>query len=501
MKFLKGLIIALSLVLAGLCLFFEMKSDSSRFVREEAKKHVFPVVSIEAFDGELNIEEKPEGARIIIADTEGNIILKENCTVEKSGNSSNKYTIKPMKLRFDAKLNIFNEPDSGECAVYKLRNCGTDFEKTMMRNLLTVTIAREAGFTETPKVQPVAVYVDGEFYGLEDLVKDYSGGYIASLYDLQAKGVEILNGGENAWIRKLGYKDEDTLDFNDEATVRNFEENTDVDNLLTYYAFQIIADNCDWPLNNLKAWRYTSGNGRSQYGDGRFRYLLFDLDSCYGGYPERKDCFENLFYARYGKHEEELETSSEWRLMSSMMENKEYRRRFMNILMDLLYYPMNAEHMNAIIDEWVDKYRQEYAFVAANSTHADGVNTALNFETELEKLRAMVNGRREESYGYIYQYFGAESVFTLKLVKPDGGCDIIADNLTTKGILSETGADGERPSVNSIRCCQYETKLEPLLADGTEFKCWRVNGNEYTDEILYIKGTENEILTVELLIK
>lgn len=59
----------------------------------------------------------------------------------------------------------------------------------------------------------------------------------------------------------------------------------DVDNFIEYNILQIYCDNRDWPGNNVRIWRKRTQayEPNSLYGhDGRWRWLVFDLDYGFG---------------------------------------------------------------------------------------------------------------------------------------------------------------------------------------------------------------------------
>ena len=65
----------------------------------------------------------------------------------------------------------------------------------------------------------------------------------------------------------------------------------DVENYLDYMAYNIYLCNQDWPNNNVRCYRYFTTEGES-YGeapyDGRWRYLLHDIDYTYGLYGQQE---------------------------------------------------------------------------------------------------------------------------------------------------------------------------------------------------------------------
>lgn len=67
-------------------------------------------------------------------------------------------------------------------------------------------------------------------------------------------------------------------------TFKNLQTMMDMDNYIDYHSFQIYSGNTDWPFNNVRYWRYKTDiyTPKAPYGlDGRFRWVVFDLDNSF----------------------------------------------------------------------------------------------------------------------------------------------------------------------------------------------------------------------------
>ena len=69
-------------------------------------------------------------------------------------------------------------------------------------------------------------------------------------------------------------------DLTDDRIFDEFQKRIDVDNMMQYFAIETYIGNWDWPLNNVKLYRYYSSNGIYGDGrqDGRWRYLYYDRE-------------------------------------------------------------------------------------------------------------------------------------------------------------------------------------------------------------------------------
>jgi len=130
--------------------------------------------------------------------------------------------------------------------------------------------------------------------------------YLEDAFNAPTREFDIISGGEQRFnighrdidenaIADLEFKNSFTYkNFNDDNVFAEFETIVDINDLLLYYAFQIYWNNCDWPDNNLRRWRYTGEQTPylAQELDGRWRYAVFDLDFGLGRYHHKNVAWE-----------------------------------------------------------------------------------------------------------------------------------------------------------------------------------------------------------------
>lgn len=400
------------------------------------------------------------------------------------GNSSRSFAVKPLKLRLD----------NGKGITYKLRNTGIDIYKTQLRNALVSELAIEAGFSDCPLAEQVSVYINDRYYGMMDLIQDYSQESLANTYGLDYRKIEIVTGLEENVLVAAGFEDLDCYDFSNPADIELFEEAYDVEQLLYYYAFELIMENTDWPLNNYKAWRYTGEyDPENKYTDGRFRMLLFDMDASFEGYEDHIDPFENLLYATHGYNDTGAVTSEHVQLLGRILENDEYETIFVNDLMELTSYPANETEMLRILDENDQEVAAEIEYASENSAYEEMRMAALTHGDEVQKLKDVITRRQGEVYSYIYQYFGGEEVYSVMLCADESGSELIMGH--------STSVNGEEITRNM--CSQFPVRVHCEIEKGYEFDHYLVNGTPvYDRELELLEGdgyTDTGAVRVELV--
>ena len=176
-----------------------------------------------------------------------------------------------------------------------LRNGGNDRYHGLFRHELGSMLARNAGFVAVSPARPAAVFLNGEYYGFAWLQVRFNDQYLQQLFNTPTRNFDIVGMGE-WWIDTEDARIRQDLDYKnsfahqnllDDSVFAEFESLVDIDNLLFYYAFQIFMGNEDWPHNNLRRWRYTGPElGLTPETDGRWRYIIFDLDWTLGLYGD-----------------------------------------------------------------------------------------------------------------------------------------------------------------------------------------------------------------------
>ena len=228
-----------------------------------------------------------------------------------------------------------------------LRNSGNDWNFTMLRDGYMTGIFEDIDL-EIQAYRPMLVYLNGEFWGLYNLREKVNEHFIASHHpvdpdELDLIEVQTANEGTidnyNALINYVENSDMENSDVYD--SLSNW---IDIDNHIDYNIAQIFIDNRDWPGNNIKYWR-------PQAQDGLWRWILYDTDFGFGipwmglGYD-----FNTLEFATE-------ENGPGWPnppwstfLLRKMLENSDYRERFVTIFSDRLNTIFKPQHLVARLD-------------------------------------------------------------------------------------------------------------------------------------------------------
>lgn len=222
--------------------------------------------------------------------------------------------------------------------VYKrlvVRAHGFDKSVTLFREELFQTLCSQIEGIDSKSVAPASVWLNGGYYNFEWLQEVYDDTYMEENYGLMQEGdyyqklalrankltLSIAKGktdsGDEDEEETVGTEEAEPVvettdrtpeeeqaskdyhkmaeyaekDLTDDETFAELEQLVDIDNMIQYFAIETYIANWDWPLNNIKLYRYYSqnnvyGTGRQ---DGRWRYLYYDMEAGFNIYNEEPE--------------------------------------------------------------------------------------------------------------------------------------------------------------------------------------------------------------------
>lgn len=228
---------------------------------------------------------------------------------------------------------------------------GTDYLKSfilrydgsikMHEGYLSALVADRA--IATAKSIPCAVFLDGEYYGTYTILEKFTKQYVETYYGIDRDNVAIVKKG----ALEEGIAS-DLTDYNsfisfvtgkDMSLAVNYAracELMDMQSFIDYVCFQIYCGNEDWSLKqNFAAFRARETDAANPYADGKWRFMLYDLDFCIGiwnrydhPYSYDTDTFTvNMPFAGKGPLYNPL--------FASLLKNSTFRREFATTFMDM----------------------------------------------------------------------------------------------------------------------------------------------------------------------
>jgi len=361
-----------------------------------------------------------------------------------------------------------------------LRNGANDRDFGMLRNEVASILARDAGFLDVTPFAAAAVFVNGEYYGFAWAQTVINEQYLQDVYDAPTKEFDVIGDGDS-WYNTDNIAAKRSLmamnayaegDLTDDAIFAELEAMADIDNMLLYYAFETYMDNDDWPQNNLKRWRYTGPEleGAAKELDGRWRYIMYDLDWTLG-----------LYDGSYTRNSVTRVLNSS-KLLAALLKRKDMSDRFAAYICALSDNVITKENVEDTINEVFSQaeYEIDKAFEARK--YASWTNKENVFKNHAHMIKYAQN-RGDAFKGFLTGKFALGELFEIKITGGEANF-------------------GAGPSDGASFFDKTEVRVSPVLPRFAVFEHWLLNGTKtlYEDEII-ISGFQaiNGVVSLEIV--
>ncbi len=402
---------------------------------------------------------------------------------------------------------------------FVLRNSGNDFRFAFIRDELNQTLAVDAGFVDFQSVVPVIAYVNGNYFGFYWLHTNYCDEFFKDRYgktpaEQAAEDGEsfvegefvVLEGGDtfkkededDEWNASIAEEYQETYwDFVDRDVTNDdvYEELTewmDVENYLSYMAYNIYLCNKDWPHNNYKCYRYFPAEGES-FGkasyDGRWRYLLHDIDYTYGMYEQHEvmasyDTLKQILNERSDRYSP---------MLAQLLQRDDCREYFVKKSLDFGNGALSEENVCATLDVLHASRESEMStyynyLISLRNEDVSWIDES-QLPGRLQEIRDFAKARPARSVAYLRSQLGLGSTYTLTVSAVENARFLINSYRTEEGKAFQ-GTYFE----------DYATTITAEFAIGTAFDYWEVNGERVTTETLTLTADQvaNDTITVVL---
>lgn len=348
-------------------------------------------------------EFSPDGSKTVIS---------QDCGVRIQGNYSRSDLIKGLRLyarkdygapRFEAPIFEGLKNSSGEdinsFKTLVLRAGGNCAFSAKLNDTFWQQMSENMECT-TKASRPCVVYLNGEYWGLYVLEEDYSDNYFEDHYGVNNKDVIVYKGDAEAL--KLGYKLDEgelpegehesyyfqpLLDFfkshrslSDQKDYDEFAKLVDTDSCRDYFLTEVWINNkWDWPGKNWSMWKTASADGSNEYGDGRWRFMLYDLE--FGGISGSGDTYTNTIKEDNYKPKGLLDMSTNNPAVlcfAYLMTNEGFRTDYLDRLEKLSEGDFSKEKLTEKLDSLTARYSPLYDQFFARYPGTGSSNEALN---------------------------------------------------------------------------------------------------------------------------
>ncbi len=367
---------------------------------------------------------------------------------------------------------------------FLLRAGGSDWFSTMIRDAALQSTVADTKL-DIQQYRPTIVFINGQYWGIHNIREWLDVGYLSSKYGVSADDFttidlsHLLEDLGGPVLREGRQKDADQYlemiekierhDMQVTNAFYEFKNKFDLDNLLIYMVSEMYFANHDWPLRNVRLWKYQKGekefansvDGR----DGRWRWMLYDVDSAFGleeyivnGVKEPAASQDSI--SRFDRAEFRYET---------LLENVDFAYQFINLMADSLNTRFQPENVIAHIDvahaQLVDEiprhaHRWRYGIDAAGH---DVFSSLEEWQDNVEYLREFARQRPQYMWQQMVEYFGLRGTYDLSL------------DIEGKGSvrINTISIDNTHTSWHGTYFQDVPVELEAVPAVGYVFKEWK----------------------------
>ncbi len=338
--------------------------------------------------------ERPVHFSYILPD--GNEVFSQDVSMKISGGWSRRNTIKSFKLKgkkqFETSKNLdfqfFEEKPFLKNRAIQLRNGGQDSYGHIKDEMLSQIVRNSGIDIDLQSWQPVVHYLNDKYIGYINLREPHNKHYISANYGWGEDEIDQFEMNSYGYEQKCGFIDsfEELYQLSNNAADRDvykdIQNRLDIDEYLNYMAVSLFLSLNDWPKNNIVGFRNKK--------DGKFRFILLDLDAAFWqeGNPfvrfanyQTYDEFRS--YDDYLTYQEPQEIKFVT-LFLNLLNNEQFCQRFVNVFCvyaGSVFAPLQCKD---ILDRMVEKCQSTLrAEKHYPSRTADDIITALTGRNEI----------------------------------------------------------------------------------------------------------------------
>ena len=187
----------------------------------------------------------------------------------------------------------------------------------------------------TLDVLPVYLFVNGEFYAEAYLRERYDKQFFEAHYGVDREDLILISNNQLDYGTEADYADYlalmdyiQTHDCSDPAVWAEICRQIDVESFAAFTAANLYLNNTDWSIyKNYRLWRTRSTGGEGVL-DGRWRWLVFDMDACYWKRPAFGDAPRASYDLFSYPAVQTGGTFAEMPVFADLLKNPEFRALF-----------------------------------------------------------------------------------------------------------------------------------------------------------------------------
>ena len=358
---------------------------------------------------------------------------------------------------------------------------------------------------DKPRFKQSILFINNEYWGIHSFREAVDANYFSHKYNIPKSEITILdpegqleNGLASDTLLYASLEDYVSVsDLNVSTNYDFVKSQMDVDNFIDFYACEIFLGNGDWPNNNVKFWRKNTvtPSVNLPYGnDGRWRWILYDLDggfggSCGGTYP--------TFNAINQATSTAPQFGSYTKLFRGLLGSTQFKNDFINRICDLMNSQFSYKYSKLILDTIANLYNPEMMEHVVRWRYPSVATDLISRYAEIPSLTRWNNIKSQLDYFLIQRPFFQRKHLYNYFSLIDSSIITINVNDTLMGMvklnslyidLNLPGTSGATYPWSGIYFDSIPLKLMAIPKPGYKFLNWLETGNTSSTITVYLIG-------------
>ena len=344
---------------------------------------------------------------IEVIGTDGRMIINQEADITPSGRYSRAWDPRPFKIKAKKKFGYgnyfaftpFADKPYNKYQSIKLRGGGNNNKSRLKDAALQQIIIRSGLDVDCQSYQPVHHYINGVYNGVINLREPNNKDYAYSNYGIDEDQIDCFkidhNNGGGGFTLTEGSRD--TWDewvllaktAAKESSYQRICEIVDVDEYANYMAIELYLFNSDWPRNNIKGFRYKN--------DGRFRFVVFDLDQAFGAVDHATNdnpftVFDSEEYYSEGSTNAGAYKSVMVTIFHGMLKNSTFRKKFIDSFCIVAGSVFDPDYVMTVVTELEDRVKAEMRYNHESpSDDAELIRNTVNTSYRTARINQLAN--------------------------------------------------------------------------------------------------------------
>jgi len=372
-----------------------------------------------------------------------------------------------------------------------IRTSSDDWRYTLLKDGMVQSVVENQTQLDVQSFRQVILFLNGQYLGIHNIREKYNESYLANHHGVDPNGIDLLfidndyaparieikEGDAAAYLAFLSYISSN--DLTDDDNFEFVESMIDVNNFIDYIAVQVITANKSWK-HNRRVWRPRTP-------DGKFKWLLFDLD--YGHSLVDVDILSRI--------------AEDDPVFRTLITNTSFRNRFIQRVVLLEATVFEEDRVIHFIDSLANNIEPQITrhLDRWGGTHPDMFTSKTEWQNLVNVARSYARNRPDYTEDYLMDYFNLDDRVEAELkVTPAGSGTIYLETQ----VVTQDELD-----IEFFKNIPFKLTAQPK--PGYEFVSWSGDVNstqqlitippirDFEVEANFTAHNESDVLITELL--